>query len=167
MPVDWELIQALEGQIVRTAGRNKQLRVASVSHSEVWLEEQRRGEWQRQPTPVPKDEVDRHWDDLLKRGHLCKQYFEERGMSYERGADAQLNHRAQFCDRGNSILTATRKMGKLERPGAFLHCEVKNLGNTRANRDSAVSAGKALVQIAATPCEIVSFETVACSRTVI
>ena len=88
MPVNWELIQGLEGEIVRTP-TGKPLRVAGVSGSQVWLDEERNGEWCRQPTPVPRDEVDRHWDDLLEIGHLCKGYFERRGMNYERGGDAQ------------------------------------------------------------------------------
>lgn len=70
MPVNWERIQELQGEIIETAGRRKPLRVASVSDSEVWLDEERNGERENQPTPVPRYEVDQHWDDLLKRGHL-------------------------------------------------------------------------------------------------
>lgn len=89
MPIDWERIQSLQGETVRTPGRGKQLRVARVSNSEVWLDEERNGEWENQPTPVLRHEIDRHWEDLLELGHLCKGYFERRGMTYERGGDAQ------------------------------------------------------------------------------
>jgi len=99
MPVNWERIQGLQGEIVETADRRKRLRVASVSDSEVWLEEERNGEWQRQQTPVPRDEVDRLWDDLWETGHLCKRYFDDqRHMSFERGGAGHLGRgRAIFA----------------------------------------------------------------------
>lgn len=89
MAVDWQKIQGLQGQIVMTPARHKPLRVARVSDSEIWLEENRKGNWVRQPTPVRRDEIDLHWDDLLTRGHLCKRYFEDRGMTFARGGNAQ------------------------------------------------------------------------------